>query len=153
MKKTISAIFVITLLLALVGCGATEPKTATLIYSETDTGITYRYHLEAIGDKCQKLTQTTCLDCSMYDADQMAYLEAAIAEYAGIYAAYEGVSYTTDITDSQITEVLTIDVSDMTLVKSLSSAGLLPMDNGSADYISLQKTVESLESQGWTVVE
>lgn len=153
MKKTISAILVITLLLALVGCGSAEPKTATLTYEDASSGVSYVYHLEAIGDKCQKLTQTTYLDCSIYDADQIEYLKEAIEEYAGIYDEYEGVTYKTEIGDTTLTEVLTIDVSNMTLVKSLSDAGLLPMDNGSADYISLKKTVESLKSQGWTLVE
>lgn len=155
MKKTISAILVITMLLALVGCGSMEPqsKTATLTYNDEANGISYVYYLEAIGDKCQKLTQTTNLDCSLYDGEQIEYMKEAMETYAGIYEAYEGVSYTSQISDTQLTETLTVDLSDMALVKSLSDAGLLPMENGDADYISLKKTVDSLKNQGWTQVE
>lgn len=152
MKRTISAILIITLLLALVGCGSTEPTTTTLTYDDVANGISYVYELEAVGDKCQKMTQTTRLDCSAYDSNQIEYMKELMEQYGQIYAEYEGVSYKNDISNNTITEVLSVDLSDMSLVKTLSDAGLLPMDNLDADYISLYKTVNSLKSQGWTKV-
>lgn len=152
MKRTISAVMIITLLLALVGCGSTEPTITTLTYDDVANGIFYVYELEAVGDKCQKLTQTATVDCSELDQEQIEYFKEAMEEYAGIYAAYEGVSHKIDISDTTLTEAVTVDLSDMSLLKTLCDAGLVPMSNPDADYISLNDTVKSMKAQGWTKV-
>ena len=150
MKKTISAILVITLLLALVGCGSAEPQSVTLLYEEN--GVIIEYTLDALGDKCQKLTQTTTMDCAGWPEEQIQIIEDAVAEYSSIYEQYEGVTYTTKIDGTTFSEILVLDISDAELVNSLSDAGLLPVD-GDAKYISLKQTVENLTAQGWTVKE
>ena len=150
MKKTISAILVVMLLLALVGCGSAEPQTVTLFYEES--GIRMEQKLEANGDKCHTMTQTTTIDCTGWSEEDFQMLEDAVAEYSGIYEEYEGVTYTTKIEGTSFSEILVLDISDADLVKSLSEAGLLPIE-GEAKYISLKRSVENLNAQGWNVKE
>ena len=150
MKKTISAILVVTLLLALVGCGSAEPQSVTLVYEES--GVHMEQLLEANGDKCHTMTQTTTIDCTGWPEEQMQLLEEAVAEYSGIYAQYEGVTYSTKTEGSSFSEILVLDISNADLVKSLSEAGLLPIE-GEAKYISLKQSVDNMTAQGWTVKE
>ena len=150
MKKAISAILVVTLLLALVGCGSAEPQSVTLVYEED--GVYMEQLLEANGDKCHTMTQTTTIDCTGWPEEQMQLLEEAVAEYSSIYAQYESVTYTTKTEGSSFSEIVVLDISNAELVKSLSEAGLLPIE-GEAKYISLKQSVENLTAQGWTVKE
>ena len=54
--------------------------------------------------------------------------------------------------EKSLKEIITIDASNADALEELSDAGMLPLE-GSGQKISLEKTVESLESQGWTVQE
>lgn len=150
MKRVISLCLVVAMVLAFAGCGSAEPQSATLLY-EAD-GVLIEYCLDALGDKCQTLTQTSYIDCADYTDEEMQLMEDALVEYADIYAQYEGVTYSTETEGTVIKEIIVLDISSAELVQSLSEAGLLPI-TGSAEYISLKKTVEGLTEQGWELQE
>lgn len=137
----------ILMVLAMTACGS---KSQTKVLTLEADGVTMEYKIDAEGDTIKKLTQTSSIDGSAYSEDVLAAIEESMNEYASIYAEYEGVTYKTDLEGTVIVETITIDVSDADLVSSLSDAGLLPID-GDGSRLSLEKTVDSLTAQGWTL--
>lgn len=75
-----------------------------------------------------------------------------IEEVSPVYEEIEGVTYEVTRDGDELKEIITIDASNADALEELSDAGMLPLE-GSGQKISLEKTVESLESQGWTVQE
>lgn len=137
----------ILMVLAMTACGS---KAQTKVLTLEANGVTMEYKIDADGDTIKKLTQTSSIDGSAYSEDVLAAIEESMNEYASIYAEYEGVTYKTDLSGTLLVETITIDVSDADLVSSLSDAGLLPID-GDGAKLSLEKTIDSLTAQGWTL--
>ena len=69
------------------------------------------------------------------------------------YEAYECVTYTLEEDGANLVETITIDTTDMDMLQALSDAGLVPMDTEDADSVSLERTIENLESLGMTIKE
>lgn len=138
--------------LSLTACGAVKEQSVTLVYEQE--GVSMEYTLDATGDIVHTITQVSSVDCSLYTEEQVEMIQASIEEYAGVYEAYEGVEYTSSVEDGFMSETIKIDVSDKDTIDELSESGLLPIEgDGEVSLISLEKTVESLEGQGWTVQE
>lgn len=147
MKRMFCLLLTTLMILSIIGCGGKE-QTTTLLYE--GSGITMEYKMEAKGDIVHTITQTSTLDCSAYTEEEIAEIEELLAQTSTSYDAYEGVTYESSVEDTTLKEIITIDASDSDTLTALSEAGLLPID-GDTSKISLQKTVESLESQGWVV--
>lgn len=130
--------------------GGNEEQMVTLLYEQD--GVTMEYTMEATGDKVHTITQVSKMDCSLYTEEQVALVEQSLEEYSAVYDEYEGVEYSYTLEDAMISETIKMDVSDSDTIDALSESGLLPIE-GEADYISLEKTVDNLEEQGWTVQE
>lgn len=138
--------------LSLAACGGAEEQSVTLNYEME--GVTMEYTLDATGDIVHTITQVSSVDCSAYTEEQVAVLQSSLEEYATVYEAYEGVEYSSSVEEGFMYETIKIDVTDQDTISELSEAGLLPIEGDSAiTFISLEKTVESLESQGWVVQE
>ena len=151
MKKLLSIMIVAIMALSLIACGGPEPQTATLKYEEN--GVVLEYTIDAADDEVEKITQVSTLDCSIYSEDELTLLEETLDEYAKIYEEYEAVTYSSEISDSNMIETIVIDVTNLDQMKELAEAGLVPLDDPDASFISFDKTIESLQSQGWTLVE
>lgn len=151
MKRMFCMLLATLMILSMIGCGGTE-QSKTLRYEDEESGITMEYKMDAKGDIVHTITQTSLLDCSAYSEEEIAEIEELLAQTIASYEEYEGVTYDSSMTDATLTEIITIDASDSDTLTALSDAGLLPID-GNASKISLKKTVEALESQGWVVQE
>ena len=149
MKRMFGLILASLMVLSMIGCSGKEQST-TLIYEES--GVTMEYKMDAKGDIVHTITQTTTLDCSDFSEEDIAAFQALIDQTSVSYAEYEGVTYESDFENSILKEVITIDASDSDTLTGLSEAGLLPLE-GDSTKISLKKTIEALENQGWSVQE
>lgn len=145
MKRIMCFVLACIMVFSLTACGGKEQ---TKVLTIEQNGVAMEYQIDAKGDSIHTITQTSSIDCSGYSADDIAMIEASIAEYATIYEAYEGVTYSSEVTDTAIIETIKLDVSDGDLVQSLSDAGLLPVE-GDGTNLSLEKTVANLTAQGW----
>lgn len=150
MRRIMCIVLASLMIFALTACGGSEPQTVFLTYEQD--GVSMEYQLDAVGDIVEKLTQTSSIDCSMYTEEQMQIFEESISDYAAAYENIDGVSYSTEIIGTDLVETISIDATNSDTLDTLSSQGLLPIE-GTSSSISLEKTVENLESQGWVVQE
>lgn len=148
MKKILCTILVGLMLLSLTACGS-DPKTKTVILTLEESGTTIDYKLEALDDVVQKITQISTVDCSSFSDEELSIIQSSAKEYASAYEAIEGVTYSIDIDSTNLVETITIDTTNTDSLQELSASGLLPID-GTADSISLEKTVENLKELGMT---
>lgn len=125
-------------------------ETATLVYNAD--GVEISFAMEADADIVHTITQVSTMDLSLYTEDQAAMVEESLASYSEVYAEYESVTYSYTVEESVVEETIVFDVSNKDELKKLSESGLLPVD-GNASFISMDKTIESLTSQGWTLQE
>lgn len=149
MKRMLSFVLTGLMLLAMAACGAKE-QSKVLVYEQS--GVVMEYKMDAKGDVIHTITQTSVIDCSQYTEDQILQMEEMIEEVSPVYEEIEGVTYEVTRDGDELKEIITIDASNADALEELSDAGMLPLE-GSGQKISLEKTVESLESQGWTVQE
>lgn len=149
MKKIMSFLFAVILLVSLTACN--QAKTTTVTLHIEDSGILGQYVLEAEDNVVQKITQTTTMDCTGFVEEQFAIIEESIANYKAIYAAIDGVTYDVEVTETSMVETMIVDATNQETLKALSEQGLMPMEEG--DYIALDKTVESMCAEGWVVAE
>ncbi len=149
MKKILSFILAVIILLSFTACKKSDPQIVTL--NIEDSGVLSTYTLEADGDVVHTIKQTTTMDCTGFVEQQFDIINEAITEYEAIYNAVEGVTYEVDVTETSMVEKLTIDATNKDTLKELSDQGLMPVESG--DYISLEKTVKSMEADGWVIAE
>ena len=147
-KKLLALIMVMILAVSVVACGGDKEKSVTLTMSQN--GVTVDYTLEAKGDKVTKIKQVTTMDCSAYSDEDIEYLEEMLEAYSDYYEGFGCAKYSTKINNDKLVETITIDTTDMDGVQELSDAGLFPMTVDNADYISLEKSIESLKDLGLT---
>lgn len=152
MKKFLCVILSCLMLLSLVACGSEDPTTTTTL-TMTQNGVTIDYELEAKGDVVVKITQTSTLDGSLFTEEQIDAMLEAATEYEATYEAIDGVTYTLEENGGNLVETITIDASSADTIQALSDSGMLPVDTEGATSISLEKTVENLESLGMTIKE
>ena len=139
------------MLLSLTACGSKpEPQTVVLTLNQNGTNIDYQ--LDALDDTVQMITQTSTVDCSAYSEEDLALILASAEEYAASYEEIEGVTYSVKTVDTDLVETIVIDTTNSDSLKQLSDSGLLPIE-GSADTISLEKTIANLEELGMTIKE
>jgi len=148
MKKLLCAILAAVMVLSLAACGG-EEMTTTVLTMEQD-GITIDYTLEAEGDVVKKIIQKSTLDGSLFDEATMDLMLQSAESYREAYEAYAGVTYELEEVGANLVETITIDTTDMDMLKELSAAGLVPMDTENADVVSLEKTVANLKELGMT---
>ena len=156
MKRIVAGLLVVGMMLAVVGCGG-EEKTVTLRADmSADMGVpaTDTMILTAKGDTIEQLKEIMEIDMSSLDADQQ---DAVIAIMdATILAAAEGINgitCTSKTTNSIYSVEFTIDCTNSAAVKAASDAGLLEIEEGFIDKLSLKKTQDGLAASGYTVVE
>lgn len=151
MKKILCAVLTTCMLFALTACGS-KPESKTVVLTYDLSGTTIDYQLDALDDTVQKITQVSTVDCSAYSDEDLSIILESADEYAASYEVIEGVTYSIEVEDSNLIETIVIDTTNLDSLQELSDSGLLPID-GDFDYISLEKTIENLESMGMTIKE
>lgn len=149
MKKIMTFLMAVIILLSFAACKKSDPQTVTL--NIEDSGVLGTYTLEADGDMVHTIKQTTTMDCTGFVEEQFTIIKEAASEYETIYNTIKGVTYEVEITETSMVEKLTIDATNKEALKELSDQGLMPVESG--DYISLEKTVNSMEAEGWVVAK
>ena len=150
MKKIICTMLTAIMTLSMVACGGAK-KTVTLTYEEA--GMSCEYTMDAKGDAVKKITQVTTIDTSQFTSDILASLETTLEETKSIADGVDCVTYTVEQTETAYIETIILDVSSKDNIDEISDSGIMPLDVDNADYISLEKTTENMESAGFTVVE
>ena len=105
---------------------------------------------DAKGDKVTRITQESVIDISGFTEDQIAALDAAVASAEEIYAELDGVEYSSEQSDGQFVETIVIPT-EGDILKAVVEQGILPVDNEELTELSLESTVDNLESSGWTI--
>jgi len=136
--------------LMLIGCGSTKEQSVTL--TNESSGVKVDMLLEAKGDTLQKMTQTSTLDISAYGEEYVDLFQEQIDLAEEKFEGITGATYSYDYGDTELKEIITIDMTDTDSLDKLSNENLLPIE-GTTSKVSLEKTKESLVGQGWTVVE
>lgn len=147
MKKVLGFVLAGMMLVLCAACGSPKKETGVCTYEQD--GYTVKFILEAENDVVQKITQVSTLDISLYTEDDVALIEESMDEFKQVYAEINGVEYSVEYTDTELAETIVIDASNSETMETLAENDLLPIE-GEGTKISLAKTVESLESQGWT---
>lgn len=148
MKKWFSFLLTAMLLLALTACGS-KAQTVTLLSEDAESGISTKYTMEADGDIVHTITQVTTMDCADFTEEQIDVITESVEQYKAIYAEVDGVTYDVEITETAMTETIVIDASNEATMTALSENNLMPIEGEGA--ISLEKTVDAMSEQGWTV--
>lgn len=152
MKKLLTVFLALTMvfLVACSGGAKSEEKhlaTATLEQGNLKTELKYY----GVGDVVKKMEQTNTANIESLDETQLQTLKSSIETVKQSYEAIEGVKYTSEIGDSTLVEKIILNVGDAKTLKELIKQDLLPVSDQNASIISLSKTLESLEQQGYKI--
>ena len=150
MKKLIGMLLVCCMAVSLFACGGKEPQSATCT-TEQD-GVLVTMVFDAEGDKVTKITQTSSLSIEGLSEDIIESVKEAVDDTAKTYDAIDGVEYSSEITDTELTEKIVINADKDTL-KEVISQGLLPIegDDDNVSVLSFSESIKALEDAGWTV--
>ena len=153
MKKILSFVLMLCLALGLTACGGEEEQQDVLVCSMEQSGMTFTMSFDAAGDKITNVEQVTVVDTSGFTEDQIAQLRTAIEDASAAYAEVEGVEYSTEESEGEIREVISIPVDDEEVLQAVIDQGLLPVEGENVTELSLEQTRQNLEDSGWTVEE
>ena len=153
MKKILSLVLMVCLALGLTACGGEEEQQDVLVCSMEQSGMTFTMSFDAAGDKITNVEQVTVVDTSGFAEDQIAQLRTAIEDASAAYAEVEGVEYSTEESEGEIREVISIPVDDEEVLQAVIDQGLLPVEGENVTELSLEQTRQNLEDSGWTVEE
>lgn len=152
-KKKISCMLAVLLVLSLSACGGREKSAAYTMETELESGVkmTDTLTLNAKGDTVQQITEVVKLDMTglnTVEQEEVAERSDTIAEQ---YRAVEGVECTTENADGVYSMTIVIPVSEDTVSK-LAEQNLLTITGGTGE-ISMKSTEESLLENNYTLVE
>lgn len=156
MKRIAAGLLAIGMMLAVVGCGG-EEKTVTMRADMTaEMGIpsTDTMIITAKGDTIEKLKEVMEIDMSSLDASQQDAF-AALMDDTILTAAegIDGITCKSSTNNSVYSVEFTIDCTNSAAVKAAAEAGLLEIEDGFIDKLSLKKTQDGLKASGYTEVE
>ena len=152
MKKFVSIMAVLCMSFALLACAGKE-QSVTYCSETNQDGLLMKdtMTLDAKGDAVQKITEVIEMDLSAFDEDTQKVMCTLYDELVVQYQSIEGVEGSGETGDGSYRMHIVIDTTGEA-VSQLTEQGLLQVD-GDTSGISLKKTAESLESNGYTLVE
>ena len=137
-------------MLGLAACGGEEEVQNAATATLEQNGVTMTMSFDAKGDVVTKITQESVMDLSGYTEEQIETLNATVDTAEETYAALENVEYSCEEEDGKLVERIVIPTDEDTL-KEVVEQGLLPVDDENVTQLSLEATVDNLESAGWTI--
>ena len=150
MKKQLCALMAGAVMLGLAACGGEEEVQNAATATLEQNGVTMTMSFDAKGDVVTKITQESVIDLSGYTEEQIETLNATVDTAEETYAALENVEYSCEEEDGKLVERIVIPTDEDTL-KEVVEQGLLPVDDENVTQLSLESTVDNLESAGWTI--
>ena len=150
MKKQLCALMAGAVMLGLAACGGEEEVQNAATATLEQNGVTMTMSFDAKGDVVTKITQESMIDLSGYTEEQIETLNATVDTAEETYAALENVEYSCEEEDGKLVERIVIPMDEDTL-KEVVEQGLLPVDDENVTQLSLEATVDNLESAGWTI--
>ncbi len=150
MKKQLCALMAGVVMLGLAACGGEEEVQNAATATLEQNGVTMTMSFDAKGDVVTKITQESVIDLSGYTEEQIETLNATVDTAEETYAALENVEYSCEEEDGKLVERIVIPTDEDTL-KEVVEQGLLPVDDENVTQLSLEATVDNLESAGWTI--
>lgn len=142
-RKLVAVLITLVLVMGMVGCGKGEEKKTT--FTTSQNGVVIEMNVTSEGDNITNITQSSTLSAKGYSKEQM---QKAADQAKAKYDAIEGCSYESNISDSEFSETIIMNINSDSL-KKLIAANLLPITNKEAQVLSLEETRKSLTSQGW----
>ena len=155
MKKLVSLLLSLTLVLAMTGCG--KEQSATYVMTSVQEGITMTdtQVVEAKGDVVKSLYETTTLDLSESDSEMVdflvAYYDEAFGSMKDSAPASVVVEYGLDGTTYTAIININLDGADL---QELINGGYINVTSDNANtlkYISFSQTCAALEASGYTL--
>ena len=150
MKKQLCALMAGAVMLGLAACGGEEEVQNAATATLEQNGVTMTMSFDAKGDVVTKITQESVIDLSGYTEEQIETLNATVDTAEETYAALENVEYSCEEEDGKLVERIVIPTDEDTL-KEVVEQGLLQVDDENVTQLSLEATVDNLESAGWTI--
>lgn len=150
MKKQLCALMAGAVMLGLAACGGEEEVQNAATATLEQNGVTMTMSFDAKGDVVTKITQESVIDLSGYTEEQIETLNTTVDTAEETYAALENVEYSCEEEDGKLVERIIIPTDEDTL-KEVVEQGLLPVDDENVTQLSLEATVDNLESTGWTI--
>ena len=145
MKKQLCALMAGAVMLGLAACGGEEEVQNAATATLEQNGVTMTMSFDAKGDVVTKITQESVIDLSGYTEEQIETLNATVDTAEETYAALENVEYSCEEEDGKLVERIVIP-SDEDTLKEVVEQGLLPVDDENVTQLSLEATVDNLES-------
>ena len=152
MKKIGILLGMLCFVLALTACGEKEQKvTYRLESEENNLKMVDTMTMTAKGDHVQRLEEVIEMDITAFDEETQEMLYAVYDELVVGYQAVKGVECTGEAGDGTYVIHIGIDATG-DAVAELADQGLLEVE-GDSEGISLKLTSETLESEGYVLVE
>ena len=111
MKKFFKAFLAVALCFSLCACGGAK-KTQSTVLTLGDESYLVETKITAEGDVVKQMVQTSTINLTDFDEETIQTLSDSLDSYAEIYAEYESVKYSSDITDKEIVQVIDIDLTN-----------------------------------------
>jgi|SRR5699024_1628391 len=149
MKKKTVYILIVLLTMFLAACGG---KVSERTFEAEKNGVKVTTTYEHKGDEVLKQKTKSVIGYEAIGATSEDEAKQIMEMFAGGYEEIDGVDYKLEYGDSEVTEKITVNYEEM----DLEEAKDIPELNISGDVsegISMEKTAEFMEDQGFTEVE
>ena len=149
MKKSVCVLAVCVFMCGLTACSQEEVQNAATATIEQN-GVTMSMAFDVKGDTVTKITQESVIDLTGYTEEEITAINSTVEAAKEIYAELDGIEYSTEEKDGQIIEKIVMPTDEETL-EVMIDQGLLPVSDENITQLSLDATLENLESSGWTI--
>lgn len=150
MKKMLCALMLCAVMLGVVGCGEKEEVKNAGVATLEQNGVVMTMRMDAKGDAITRITQESVIDLTGYTEEQIEAINATVESAEDLFTGVENVEYTCEEKDGALVETIVIPTDEETLAAVIEQ-GILPVDNEDSKVLSLEATLDNLESSGWTV--
>lgn len=151
MKKFISVLMLMTMVLMLSACGGEKVVTYYAKMEEEGIIVEEWMTLHAKGDKVERIGDTLIIDYSTFDAEIQQAMVEAYDEMVSMYQAIEGVECTGEKEEGQYTISFTFETKKE-ILDALAANNLFEVEEGT-EVVSLKATEAQLTSDGYVVTE
>ncbi len=140
------------LMLSLAACGGDKEETATTLTNNLN-GVEMTFTYYAVGDDVTRQTTKNVMPYEVLGvttADEARpILDPMVTEYQGV----PGLEHSLEYGDTEVVETLTVDYNEADLSKiSQLTGSTFSGDTSEGAKVSLEKSIEMLENQGFTKV-
>lgn len=148
MKKN-SAFTILFLVFIVSACSLPEKTTTYQLDDGINTTITFKHK----GDKVTRDTETTIIPYAEAGFSSKQEAQENLAYIIEEYKNINGLQHRIDYTDTEATEVLTVNYLAVDINEIADLIGVEANEDGDIHSISLKKTIKLLESEGFKKVE